>query len=353
MSVVASARVGLVQACDDPQLFGIELWPQQRELLEAIEAGPRLHVWALGPRSGKTTLSALVGLWCCLLRPELAESLRPGERGWAVGIATNLRRARLLVRAAHSIAERSPLLAPLIESVSEDEILFANGTGFAAFPCSSRGGRGWPIFCFLMDEAAHFLSETEGPAVADRVWQALVPSTAQFGGHARIVIGSTPWGTDGLFARLHQQASSGELEDAVAANVPTEEMNPTITPQFLAAEERRDPEGFKSEYLAQFTGSGAAFFDHDNIRAAVTLPGELRPADAVRWIVGADPAFSSDPFAICVVGRDLKGRRLLVGLVRSWLPPRRKVTSLEEGRQIEDTVLAEVAQVARLFSRRS
>ena len=38
---------------------------------------------------------------------------------------------------------------------------------------------------------------------------------------------------DNLFARLHQQSSSGELEDAVSANVPTVEMNPTISPEFL------------------------------------------------------------------------------------------------------------------------
>jgi hypothetical protein len=126
--------VGLVTACDDRELFGFPLWPRQRVLFEAVERGPRLHLWSLGRRSGKTTVAALVGLWCCLLRPELLERLRPGERGYAVGIGTNLRQARLLVRAALSIVERSPLLAELVESAGEDEILFRNGTGFSAFP---------------------------------------------------------------------------------------------------------------------------------------------------------------------------------------------------------------------------
>ena len=105
------------------------MWPRQRVSLEAVERGPRLHPWARGRRSGKTTLAALVGLWCCLLRPELLGRLRPGERGYPVAIATNLRQARLLVRAALSIVERSPLLAELVESASEDETLFRNGTG--------------------------------------------------------------------------------------------------------------------------------------------------------------------------------------------------------------------------------
>jgi hypothetical protein len=202
---------GLVAACDDPQLFGFEAarWPAQRERLAAVERGPRLHVWADGRRSLKTTRMALVGLWCCLLRPELLERLRPGERGYAVGVATNLRQARLLVRTALSVVERSPLLAELVEAATEDELHFVNGTGFAAFPCSSRGGRGWPIFALLMDEAAHFVSETEGPQVAERVFAGLAPSTAQFGDLARIVVSSTPWGRTASSPRRSSAPSPG------------------------------------------------------------------------------------------------------------------------------------------------
>lgn len=258
---VRHVRVGLVQAAEDPQLFGLDLWPKQRELLAEVEAGPRMHVWALGRRSAKTTSAAVVALWSCLLRPELLARLRPGERGFAVAVATNLRQARLFVQAARSIVERSPLLGGLVESFTEDEITFTNATALAAFPCSSRGGRGWPVFCLVMDEAAHFQTETEGPQVADRVFEALVPSTAQFGDLARIVVSSTPYGSSGLFAELFQRAASGELADAVAQHASTAEANPTISPTFLAQEEARDPESFRSEYLAEFLAGGAAFLD--------------------------------------------------------------------------------------------
>lgn len=346
-------HVPLVAACDDEALLAFPLAPDQRRRLKRVESGPRTHVWAVGRRGLKTTSAALVGLWCCLLRPELLERLRPGERGYAVGIATNLRQARLMTSAARSIVERSPLLASLVEAVTEDEILFANGTAFTSFPCSSRGGRGWPIFALLMDEAAHHV-DTEGNAAAEPVFRALVPATAQFGDLARIVVSSTPYGSTGFFAELFQRASSGELSDAVAHHATTAEANPSISPEFLEAEERRDPEGFKSEYLAQFVGSGGAFFDPDNIAAAVTLRGELRPDDAADWVAGLDPAFSSDPFGLVLVGRDKRDRRrLLVGLVRSWTPPRRKARSLDEGREIEDAVLAEVAGVIRLFGARA
>jgi hypothetical protein len=352
-------RVGLVAACGDPELFDFPLWPRQREILAAIENGPRLHVLALGRRSGKTTMAAIVGLWDCLLRPELDALVRPGERRHVVAVATNIAQARLLVRAARSVVERSPLLAGLVDNVTEDEIAFANGTALSAFPCSSRGGRGWPISTLIMDEAAHFVSDTDGYQTAERVYEALAPSVAQFGNAGRIIVSSTPYGELGLFSDLFQRASSGELKEGTAQRGTTAEMNPTIDAEFLAQEEERDPDGFRGECLAEFVGSGAAFFDPDNIAAAMTLPGELRPDDAVDWIAGLDPGFAQDPFALCLVGRaslgrdPAGGRRLLVGLVRSWRPPRRKAASLEEGREIEDAVLAEVAQVIRLFNARA
>jgi hypothetical protein len=352
--VRATARFSLLAGCDDDQLLGFPLWPKQRELLSAIESGPRTHLWALGRRSGKTTCMALAGLWCCLGRPELLERLRPGERGYAVAIATNQRQARLLISAARAVVEHSPLLAPLIESVSEDEIAFLNGTTFAAFPCTSRGGRGWPIFCLLLDELAHMVDIEGSNIAADTVYRALVPATAQFADDARVIASSTPWGSDGLFAELYAKADSGELGSAIAQHATTAHANPTVEAAFLAAEEARDPEGFRSEYLAQFVGSGGAFFDAENVQAAVTLAGELRPDDATDWVAGLDPAFSGDPFGLVLVGRDPRDpRRLVVGGVRSWLPRVRKAASLEEGRDLEDAVLAEVASVVQLFAARA
>jgi hypothetical protein len=348
-----TSHVGLVAACDDHRLFRFPLWSRQRELLAAVEAGPRLHVWALGRRSGKTTLAAVAGLWDCLLRPELAGMVRPGERRHAVCVATNLRQARLFVRAALSIVEASPLLAELVEQATDDEILFRNGTALSAFPCTSRGARGWPISTLLLDEAAHFISDTDGPQVAERVFGSLAPSTAQFGDKARIIVASTPWGSSGMFAELYQQAAGGELVDAVAHHATTRAANPTIPADFLLREQARDPDGFRGEYLAEFVGGGAAYLDPDRIMQAIGDRGELSPGQAVGWVAGLDPAFSSDPFGLALVGRVPGDRsRLALGLARAWKPSKRKPGSFEERRQVEDTVLAEVAEVCKRYGAR-
>jgi hypothetical protein len=288
-------REGLLDACDDGQLFNFPLWPRQRDLLAALERGLRIHVWALGRRSGKSTLAALVCLWDALLRPELDTMVRPGETRFAVAIATNHQQARLIVNAARSIVERSPLLAPLVDGATDDELRFLLPSGaktaVRAFPCTSRGGRGWPVSTLVMDEAAHFVSETDGYQAAERVWGALTPSTAQFGPSARIILASTPFGTAGLFADQYARANAGEIADAEAQHATSQEVNPTLDADFLAREEARNPHNFRSEYLAEFAGSGDAFLDFSRIddQRAPIQP----PMGASTWVAGLDPAFSS------------------------------------------------------------
>lgn len=312
--------VGLLAACDDPALFGFTLWPGQRPLLEEVERGPRLHVWALGRRSGKSTLSALVCLWGCLLRPELDELVRPGERRYSVAVATSLRQARLIVDAAKSIVEASPLLAGMVEQATDDELAFRNGTVLAAFPCTSRGGRGWPISTLVLDEAAHHV-DGDGNSAAESVMRAMLPATAQFGDLARVVVASTPWGNVGVFADLFRRASRGELAGAAAAHATTAEANPTVDAAFLAAERDRDPTMFATEYEAQFVGGGAFLSAEQVERAVDESRFELRGDDVVAPMAALDVAFAKDATGLVIVGHDRVDReRLRLAAARTWEP---------------------------------
>lgn len=195
-------------------------------------------------------------------------------------------------------------------------------------------------------------SETDGFMVADRVWEALVPSTAQFGDLARVIAASTPYGSDGLFASLFAQVSSGAVPNAIAQQASTAESNPTIDPAFLEQERLRDPEGYLGEYEAQFVGSGSAYLDPARVDAAVVERGELDPSMCSRWVAGLDPAFSSDPFGLAIVGRALDGSgRLRVGLVRAWRPSKH-AGSFEDRRAHEDQVLREVAATVQSYAAR-
>lgn len=352
--------VSLLRAVRDPNLLGTVtlpghdkptgLFPAQLELMRDVEADARILIWCLGRRSGKTTMAALVALWSCLLRPDLDAMVRPGERRYAVVVATSREQARILVDAARSLVEASPLLASSLESSDSDELRFrlpdGSRTALRAMPCSGRAVRGLPVSVVIFDEIAHFLTETEGPAAADRVYGALLPATAQFGDLARVLLISTPWGSDGLFAREFHRARSGELAGAIARQAPTAEVNPTISQAFLAAEEARDPETFLGEYGATFLGSGSAFLDFDMFDIAER--GRLRPEAGTNWIAGIDPAFSSDPFGVAVVGRSVEDHsRLILGHVEALRP--RKTRTMEERSAFTEAQLHEVAEVCKRF----
>lgn len=98
-----------------------------------------------------------------------------------------------------------------------------------------------------------------------------MPATAQFGDEARIIVSSTPYGSDGVFADLYGRSALGGLADAVAHHATSAEANPTLLPGFLEMERARDPESFKSEYLAEFVGSGHAYSTRGRLRMRLRI----------------------------------------------------------------------------------
>ena len=209
--------IGLLQAIDDPDLLGAGFvpFPRQRDLLEQLDRGPRTQVWCIGRRGGKSLCGAAAAVWHATMRPDLDALVRLREVRYAVCVATNISQARIFVRAAKSLVEASPILSGLISGMNEDSISFLLPSGartcIAAFPSSSRGGRGWPISLLFLDEAAFMRddSSTDDAQVAGRIYSALAPSTAQFAGLARIVISSTPNGDSGFFAEMVEKSRRG------------------------------------------------------------------------------------------------------------------------------------------------
>jgi hypothetical protein len=348
----------LLEALDDPRLLGAGFspHPRQRELAETIEAH-RLTVACCGRRFGKTRMASAAALHNLLLVPELDELVARGERRYAVSVANNTAQARLFVEHAASIVKASPELARELVSETVDALEFRGGRVLAGFPCTARGGRGWPISFLVLDEFAHaYEIEEGGPATAQRLWAAMRPSTAQFRELGRTVVISTPAGSDGKFAELYAQALGGELAGAAAFHAPTS-TNPLIDRDYLAAEEvALGHDDFRREFGAEFLAGGASFIEASRIRDVVADWREALPTDGVDWVLAFDAAFASDPAAVAVVGRSPLGRtRLICGYTQRWLPPksrRRLRRSRDEDTRLIESVIADVAAVASRFRAR-
>jgi hypothetical protein len=351
-----AASVGLLEACDDVNLLAFPAHPEQRKLLSAIEKH-RMVIACCGRRFGKTRGVAAAALHNLLLVPELDKLVSPGERRYAVSVANNRAQARIFVDHARSIVKSSPALRRELVSEGAHELVFRGDRVLSAFPCTAKGGRGWAVSFLGLDEFAHHFDIDEGgPAVASRIWAAMTPSVAQFGDLGRVVVISTPFGSDGLFAELFAKASNGELPKAAAFHAPTS-ANPMVDADYLAAQEAAlGSDDFRREFGAEFIAGGASFIEAARVREVVADRDELLPSDALRWVCALDPAFSNDPTALVIVGQDpFDKARLLVGRAERWLPPRvrkgTRKTRADQDRAMAD-VLDQVAERALRYQGR-
>lgn len=275
------AMVSITQFASDQNLLNTPLWDKQAEILEEFWQGNyALAVWALGRRSGKTLMAAVVATYAaCMLSGEYRKRLRPGERFYIVSVVNTVDQARIALTGVKDLINGSPILKPLIVRETADTLELSNGAVFRALPASSRSGRGMACPLLIFDEIAHAL-DTEGNAAGGSLYQALSPSVAQFGNLGKILMLSSPWIQNGIFWQMFSQANSGQYPYMQCVNLPTWEVNPTISQEWLEQEKARDPDLFRVEYGAQFSGNIAAFLDAQLIDAAINHDrGPLLPLD--------------------------------------------------------------------------
>ena len=307
-------------------VLGVDFYPGQREVLnEWIESQKRKGIWCLGRRSGKGLMSGAAAIHNAVIE-DYTGCLRPGETRFIVPVATRQEQAREQIRVIKELIEnaRDRDLAKMVdqEASTLDEVVFRHNVVIRALPCSSRSTRGLPISLLILDEAAHMMTNEDGFAAGKRVYQALSPSTAQFGARGYILVTSTPLWANGIFWDLFSAGLRG-AKDTFVAQRPTWEMNPTITRESLEGDFLADPESARAEYGAEFVEGAGAYLPPEQVQACrVEGRLELPPAEAPFYMAAADPAFAAggDAFTFAVGHRIGAGDEVTVVLdvLRSW-----------------------------------
>src|SRR5205823_3272251 len=100
---------------------------------------------------------------------------------------------------------------------------------------------------------------------------------------SRALLISSPMGTDGFFAQQWKRAHEGALPGWAAYKLTSQEMNATLTDEFMAMVEMENPDTFASEYLALFEAGGNRFFDRSRIHVDEEL-GEAGPDDGEAFV---------------------------------------------------------------------
>jgi hypothetical protein len=346
--------VSLSRAAQDRRLLGatLDLYPRQAELLRSLEGDVRLHVWAIGRQSGKSTLGALAAVHNCTLRPDLDDMIPRGRVRYVLVAAPSEAQAREFVGLCAALVDASPALRSLADAKA-DQISFSLPSGaktaIRAMAANSRSVRGMSASLVVLDEYGHF-TDTAGPASDARMYAALEPSTRVFADKARVLVISTPFGESNEFHRLFTSAESGVLPSARAVCAPTWEVVPGLDEQWRQA--RRDELGediFRQELGAEFVASGGAFFD---LRGVEFEDVPAAPSDGQHWVAGCDPAFHGDRFGVCLVGENVDAPGVLVVGAVDAIDPGGRLKSLDLRRGREDRTLEKVWKIIEPYHAR-
>lgn len=299
--------ISINQFAADTNLLNTPLWTRQAEILEEFWSGDySTGVWALGRRSGKTLMAAVSACYAaCMLDECYKAFLRPGERFFIVSVANTIDQARIALQGVKDLINNSPVLKRLIVRETADTLELRNGAVFKALPASSRGGRGMACPFIIFDELAHAIDTESGNAAGGSLYQSLSPATAQFGEFGKVLMLSSPWLQSGIFWDLFKQGNTGDFAHIQVRQEPSWEMNPTLSPEFLAQEKARDPILFDVEYGANFSQSLSALVSGDLVEAATNHQRSfLPPQDKYkgRYYLSLDPAKGNrDRYTACIV----------------------------------------------------
>jgi hypothetical protein len=297
--------------------LNLTLTPGQAEMVTEFEEGGYSEaVWKCGRRGGKSTLADVLALYDCIARDHLRGFLLPDEPRIAGIVAQNQERARRHIARCSSWVKRNPRLKRMLVKDETDELGFSNGSAIVAFPCSSRSLRGDAWSLAILDELAHFVDTTDGPASAQRIYEAAAPALAQFADAGWMISISTPGWQSGQFFKLVQQAQSGEYPAMHYASKTSREMNPRLSAAWLDKQRVKDPDLYRREYLAEFVAAGA-FLDSLDVLACVRRgSGVLPPVQTNRYRGAIDPAFAQDNFSLGIA--HVEGETVIVDGVWVW-----------------------------------
>lgn len=346
--------IRISQFCSENSLLNLQLWEKQSEILEKFwQENYSLAVFALGRRSGKTLMASAVAIYAAIvLEPEYKKHLRANERFYIVSVATTLDQSKIAIQNIKDLVKNSPVLSQLIIRETADSLELSNGAVFKAMPASSRGSRGMPVALLIFDEIAHTIDSEAGNASGYSLYQALAPSVAQFGRLGKILLLSSPWVKSGIFWDLYQQSLSGEFSHMMCVNLPSWEVNPTLSKEFLEQEKRRDPQLFEVEYGAQFSGSVSAFLDWETIDNCVNQTRrELPPIPKFqgRYVLSLDPAKGGrDEYTACIAHYD--NDRFVVDLLHKFEPNFSNGKKLQvDVNQVEDWIITKNSEYGFLI----
>jgi hypothetical protein len=339
-----SDRLTIVETLDHPELFAPhfagESWARWRVVLKGLFGLPmtegdartfheltgrvdppceqaREGWFVCGRRSGKSAVTALVGVFLACFR-DYRPHLKAGERATVMLLAGDKKQARTLFRYARGLVESVPMLAAMVQRVSEESISFNSRVDLEIHTCSFRSVRGYTIAAALLDEVAYWYIDGANPD--SEVVAALRPALATIPGSMLIGL-SSPYSRRGVLWTAYERHFGREDSDVLVVQGATRALNPTIPEGVVARAYREDAAVAASEWEAQWRTDVAAFLDAEVVdRAVLRGVSEIAPEPGRRYFAACDPSGGQhDAYTLAIAHAE--GERVVLDLCRGRRAP--------------------------------
>jgi hypothetical protein len=149
--------------------------------------------------------------------------------------------------------------------------------------------------------------------------------------NSKLIVISSPYAKKGVLFEAHENYFGVDHPSVLVWKAETRTMNKLISRDFINEELRKDPEGARAEYLAQFRDDISNAFDSDAVLACAVLPGTQAFNPNYVYRAFTDPSGGrSDAFTLGIGHQDRHTQKLTVDLIRGWAAPLNPETAVKD-----------------------
>lgn len=256
-------------------VHGIELWPGQREYLEAIIA----KAWVITGKSRQVGVSWLLRnyeTWRMMFQDNISQAITAQDDPWAM---KHLARVRWIYEKQPNHLRRA---VPVVGQQNKHEFGLTNGSRIIAVPCTGGSLRGLSGSLVSCEELAFWPN-------ADVAWAAIIGAVNDSGG--QLVIASTANGEGGKYHEIWTNAEAG-LNRFQTVFLPWS-ANPERDDLWYSETARELGPLMRQEYPAtpdeMFLSTGTKYFDARDLKLLEAQHG-MKPIRVMYGAFGLDDA---------------------------------------------------------------
>ena len=273
----------------------------------------------IGRRGGKTTLSAMLAIYCAIIR-NWKPYLKKTPFATVLVLSHTREFSDEIIELIRSLVEESPILSRLINKRKTNskstlnlitpwivnKELQRSRVQIKTSAASSKSTRGVAACAVLADEISFWNLDESLKETDEKIMKAVRPATKQFGDDALIIKLSSPGIKQGVLYGEYQKWQKKTLPaNYVVFKTPSWVFNTILPKKEFIIEWRLDPDGFDTEYRANFVDSISNFISPEFVDMSVLAGVPHQAPDTskdVKYFAAIDAAFKKDKFTFSLVG---------------------------------------------------